>query len=211
MAYDCDRILPDLMTTHSCPSTANYTSGPSRISLDQMLGMEKARGAYRAELIRYTGFARERRSHERSAVVEVKSVMPSRVPAERVWRGMAFQLGHDGSWIGFPVIHVPEYLTQVAKAYAGHRKCIESVIAGVSLSCRHQIIQAAIPLELGGMARGAVRTAFIAACLMLCSGCKYMYVVRRGGRHLIIVLRAREWERRGREWLFWSKHAKTII
>lgn len=209
MAYDCDGILPDLMTTHSCPSTANYTSGPSRISLDQMLGMEKARGTYRAEFIRYTGFARERRSHERSAVVEVKSVMPSRVPAERVWRGMAFQVGHDGSWIGFPVIHVPEYLTQVAKAYAGHRKCIESVIAGVSLSCRHQIIQAAIPLELGGMARGGVRTAFIAACLMLCSGCKY--VVRRGGRHLIIVLRAREWERRGREWLFWSKHAKTII
>lgn len=58
-----------------------------------MLGMEKARDTYRAELIRYTEFARERRSHERSAVVEVKLVMPSRVPAERAWRGMAFPVG----------------------------------------------------------------------------------------------------------------------
>lgn len=69
------------------------------------------------------------------------------------------------------MIHVPEYLMQVAKAYAGHRKCIESVIAGVLLSFRHPIDQAAIPLELGGMACGGVRAIFMAACLMLCSGC----------------------------------------
>lgn len=70
------------------------------------------------------------------------------------------------------MIHVPEYLTQVAKAYAGHRKCIESVIAGVLLSFRHPIDQAAIPLELGGMAcGGGVRAIFMGACLMLCSGC----------------------------------------